>query len=45
MIKMFLLKVETTNMFHHLKQKHTREYNQAMKEEIPAAGDVQHKNK
>lgn len=29
--KLFLLKVETTNMFHHFRQKHTIE---AMKEEI-----------
>jgi len=37
----------TTNLFHHLKQKHTREYEQSQKkwreEESSAAGDVRTK--
>lgn len=32
--KLFLLKVEATNVFHHSRQKHTIECNQAMKEEM-----------
>lgn len=35
--------METTNLFHQLRQKHTVKYKQAMEEEMLTAGDVQPK--
>lgn len=36
----FLLKLATTNFFHHLRQKHTVEFSQIMKEEMLTPVDV-----
>lgn len=38
--KQFLLKVETTNLFHHMRKNHTIQQNQATKERMLAADDV-----
>lgn len=41
--KLCPLKVEATNLFNHLRLKHTFEYNQATKEMLVICGDVQSK--
>lgn len=38
--KQFQLKLATTNLFHHLRQKHTVEFSQVMKEEMLTPVDV-----